>query len=603
VEVARLRELLKADDRYDDPVFRHAFAVAEGRVGDAQEALLQIARGGDVHAASALYATALQRCDLPTLRAAIEVLGESASAEARQLLRACVALDASQVSSALEILDGLTQTGVQLQLVAQAIRVRAFGVMLQAGDEGTDAALIEFRKAAATFDRMPLIFEVEELAVERSRPLRVAVVGEFNAGKSTFINALLGADVAPTGVLPTTATLHWLTWAQDPFSRIVLHNGGERIVAHELLKRTLQEIASSGAGLPQQVYICAPIERLRRIELLDTPGFNAPDSGHIDAATRALGHAHLVLWLMDGSQALKDSEREILERISSMGTPIQVLINKLDRLSPSQAQDVVAHVQTGLAASGIESIGPIVVFSAKQALRGRIGDPDLLADSGWGQVEQVLSTYVVGRCDEYRRNAIRRKVARIGRRLLTDLQASAGGESDDGQRRRQAGAERLLQLDQNDYREMASRLENELGQINDDLRPLVVASMPLDDPQAMSYFQGRATARLGVPILRALCETAGLWDETAQWRRELLTVGAVLRGASSALSRWTDARQVASVAVVHACALALAEVLREALPGSALSVERELRRNRLAALCEAIEAGLPIGSASCSFGA
>ena len=51
------------------------------------------------------------------------------------------------------------------------------------------------------------------LAAERSRPVRVAIVGEFNAGKSTFINALIGADVAPTGVLPTTATLHHLRYA------------------------------------------------------------------------------------------------------------------------------------------------------------------------------------------------------------------------------------------------------------------------------------------------------------------------------------------------------------------------------------------------------
>ena len=42
---------------------------------------------------------------------------------------------------------------------------------------------------------------------ELDRPLVLAILGEFNAGKSTLVNAFVGADVAPTGILPTTATL------------------------------------------------------------------------------------------------------------------------------------------------------------------------------------------------------------------------------------------------------------------------------------------------------------------------------------------------------------------------------------------------------------
>ena len=61
---------------------------------------------------------------------------------------------------------------------------------------------------------------IAELAAERRRPVRVAIVGEFNAGKSTFINALIGAEIAPTGVLPTTATLHHLRYAPDPKATI-----------------------------------------------------------------------------------------------------------------------------------------------------------------------------------------------------------------------------------------------------------------------------------------------------------------------------------------------------------------------------------------------
>src|SRR5207237_7674298 len=87
---------------------------------------------------------------------------------------------------------------------------------------------------------------VAELAAERTRPVRLAIVGEFNAGKSTFINALMGADVAPTGVLPTTATLHHLRWAPDPIAKILFdpgHDPAERIVPLPELRTTLAALA------------------------------------------------------------------------------------------------------------------------------------------------------------------------------------------------------------------------------------------------------------------------------------------------------------------------------------------------------------------------
>ena len=63
------------------------------------------------------------------------------------------------------------------------------------------------------------------------RPLLVAVMGEFNAGKSSFVNALCGADVAPTGVTPTTATVNVLRYGAEPAARVVGHDGGTRPLA------------------------------------------------------------------------------------------------------------------------------------------------------------------------------------------------------------------------------------------------------------------------------------------------------------------------------------------------------------------------------------
>ncbi len=152
---------------------------------------------------------------------------------------------------------------------------------------------------------------VADLAAERARPVRLAIVGEFNAGKSTFINALIGADVAPTGVLPTTATLHHLRWAPDPIARIIFAPDTSRPSASSRSTSCARRYASldAAASIVERVELHMPLPFLVRVEILDTPGFNAPDPGTREVARSAFEEADVALWLLDATQALKQSER------------------------------------------------------------------------------------------------------------------------------------------------------------------------------------------------------------------------------------------------------------------------------------------------------
>ncbi len=277
---------------------------------------------------------------------------------------------------------------------------------------------------------------MEALAVERERPLRVAVVGEFNAGKSTFLNALLGEDVAPTGVLPTTATLHWVAWAPDPFARIVVRGAPDRVVPHADLKATLAALRDAGTGGPrvERVYIYAPIERLKRVEILDTPGFNAPDPDHIAAARAAFEEAHVAIWLLDATHPMKETERKVLAEIQGLGVPVQILANKADRLKPDERAAVLAHIHQGLAAVGLKSHAEPLAFSARLSLRGRLGDAAALLASGWPEVEALISERIVDASEGLRERALKRRA----RRLADDLGAAAAARAAQGPRGRAA---------------------------------------------------------------------------------------------------------------------------------------------------------------------
>ncbi|MGH7330966.1 MAG: dynamin family protein, partial [Polyangiaceae bacterium] len=239
--------------------------------------------------------------------------------------------------------------------------------------------------------------KVADVSAERRRPLRLAIVGEFNAGKSTFINALIGADVAPTGVLPTTATLHHLRYAPDPVARIVFepsHEPPERLLPLENLRATLKELQNEPIV---RVEIGVPLPALTRVEVLDTPGFNAPDPRHTKAARRAFDESDVALWLFDATQPLKQTEREILEEVRGAGIPLQILINKADRLNDADLDRVVRSTLDSLAEIHIASWSPPLAFSARLALAAKLGDENAKGPSRWAEVEAMFESQIVAR--------------------------------------------------------------------------------------------------------------------------------------------------------------------------------------------------------------
>jgi GTP-binding protein EngB required for normal cell division len=358
---------------------------------------------------------------------------------------------------------------------------------------------------------------VADLAAERSRPVRLAIVGEFNAGKSTFINALIGADVAPTGVLPTTATLHHLRWAPDRFARVSFqpgHEPPERIVPLGELRATL---ATLDAAEIRRVELLMPLPFLVRVEILDTPGFNAPDPRHTQVARGAFEEADAAIWLLDATQAMKQSEREVLEEAKRARLPVQMLVNKADRLAADGLARVMASVDEALAETGIPSWAPPLALSAKKALAGKLGDAKALEESGWAAAQALLDERIVARSDELKERALRRRAARIVARLTTLASAEAARQKAEDEARTARGkaigqATAKLERDADAVAEhLATSLAPHAKAWASDLELVHVGRDRADaraDPMLARYRVDRALAALAPPLARALASLA-----------------------------------------------------------------------------------------------
>ncbi len=223
----------------------------------------------------------------------------------------------------------------------------------------------------------------------------LVVVGEFNHGKTTFVNALLGENALPVGVTPTTATIHHIHWAERPEAFVVSAAGEKRPLPFDEVKRFAvgggaidapQPVEGAPAVAPPDVdhlEIGYPAPLLReRILLVDTPGVNDLSLQRADITYSYIPRADAVLFLLDAGQILKESERVFLndKLLKASRDKIVFVITKWDLLSTEEQREAFAYAKNHLSALVKEPV--VYPVSGETALGGNpagSGLPELVA--------------------------------------------------------------------------------------------------------------------------------------------------------------------------------------------------------------------------------
>ena len=180
-----------------------------------------------------------------------------------------------------------------------------------------------------------LLFQIDDLFM-------LVVAGEFNSGKSAFINALLGDAILETGVTPTTAEITILRYGHP--SRTSQTQKGQKIV--EIPNKLLEDIS-----------------------IVDTPGTNAILREHEELTTDFIPRSDLVLFVTSVDRPFTESERKFLESIRDWGKKIVIIINKIDIVdNMTDLEKVKVFVSTN--AEKLLGVSPkMFILSAKDALK------------------------------------------------------------------------------------------------------------------------------------------------------------------------------------------------------------------------------------------
>ena len=173
----------------------------------------------------------------------------------------------------------------------------------------------------------------------------MVVVGEFNAGKSAVINALLGGDYLPEGVVPTTSEL--------------------------VLIRDSDAVEPPGADRGMAVRRL-PVPWLQEVNLVDTPGTNAVIRQHQELTEHFVPRSDLVLFVTSADRPFSESERAFLQQIRDWGKKVVIVINKIELLTTEAEQrQVLEFVRQN--AHELLGVGPaIFAVSARLALEAKI---------------------------------------------------------------------------------------------------------------------------------------------------------------------------------------------------------------------------------------
>jgi GTPase SAR1 family protein len=225
----------------------------------------------------------------------------------------------------------------------------------------------------------------------------LVVVGQFKRGKTSLINALLGADILPVAVVPLTSIVTVMKYGEELNVVVTFNDGRVAAIEPESLTEYVTERGNPKNGKDvSEVVITYPSPYLKGgVQIIDTPGVGSVYQHNTDVAYQYLPKSDAALFLLSVDQPLGRAELDFLRDVREYSDRIFFLLNKADYFSGADLRESIEFSRKVLA-EAMEGEVRIFPVSAKLALEGKLaGNEELTAKSLLPRFSQVLNNFLM----------------------------------------------------------------------------------------------------------------------------------------------------------------------------------------------------------------
>lgn len=213
-------------------------------------------------------------------------------------------------------------------------------------------------------------------------PMEVAITGQFSAGKSTFLNALLSRNILPTGITPVTSKVNFINYGEEYKLKITYKSGAEEYHSIENIAAFTDQRQKDMDDI-KYLTLYAPMDILKDISFVDTPGLNSQSQSDTDTTKSVLRDVGGIIWLTLIDNAGKQSEAKILEEyMQQFKNKSLCVLNQKDKFTPEQVETTVNYIKDKFG----KFFAQVTPISAKLALEGRALHQDVLLKAQYDKI-------------------------------------------------------------------------------------------------------------------------------------------------------------------------------------------------------------------------
>ena len=247
--------------------------------------------------------------------------------------------------------------------------------------------------------------------VHEQRYLDIAVLGQFKAGKSSFLNALTGVPILPVGSIPVTSVITRLSPGEISRALVTFHGGGMRETTIEDLEEYVSESGNpeNEKGVTIVDVELAELQKWGGARLIDTPGIGSVWKHNTETALGWFPETGAVLFVMSAERPISDVEMRLLEDVLRYSPEVYIIITKIDLYSEKQVADIISFTENALK-KNLERSFPVYPFST-------VVDTHDHTDA----IEKSIISPLLSRVDDVRRSIVRHKISSLIKSCISYL--------------------------------------------------------------------------------------------------------------------------------------------------------------------------------------